>query len=291
MNKKACKLASEITRKESFFAYQVCNLFFSKNRRDILLKYYAYFRWTDDQVDNITAPLNEIQPFIKRQKILIASWYEGDTITPITIFEEMAFDAIQEDIRQGKQLRNMVVSFLDALDWDAQRKHKIINQKQLNRYSFLLGNSYAEGLLYGLGLNPLNPAYAIQKKLCGIAAHRAHMLRDLRTDIKIGYLNLPVEDIEKFSIQLGKPWICSLLVKQKATETKYLFTKGCENPKYILPSIKSQFVFYLFCQKYIHTLEKVLVDSEIDNQIEIPEMELMQNLQKSLRENDRPKFI
>ncbi len=278
MNQKIRKLASEITRKESPFAYQISNLLFFPNRKNILLHYYAYFRWADDQVDNVTFPINEIQLFIKRQKNLITSWYEGNTVKPLTIFEEMAFVATQEDIYQGKQLKNMVVSFLDALDWDVQRKHKITNQMHLNRYSFLLGNSYAEGLLYGLGLNPLNPDYLIPKVLCGIAAHRAHILRDLKIDIKLGYLNIPVEEFETFSIQLGMPWMCSSWIKQKVAETKRLFVKGLKN-KHRLPSMRSQLVFYLYCQKYIHALEEVLVHFKTGSVIEIPEMNLMQNLQ------------
>ncbi len=273
MNQKTLKLATEITRSESPFAYKISNLLFFPGRKNILLHYYAYFRWADDQVDNTTIPTNEAHLFIKRQKNLVTSWYEGNAIKPLTVFEEIAFVATQEDINQGKKLRNMVVSFLDALDWDVQRKHKIINQADLNHYSFLLGNSYAEGLLYGLGLDPTNSDYYLPKILCGVAAHRTHILRDLRIDIKIGYLNIPAEDIETFSVQFGRDWVCSAWIEQKAAKAMHLFIKGLKY-KYRLPSMRSQLVFYLYCRKYIRTLEKVLAHLKTENKIQIPEMDL-----------------
>jgi hypothetical protein len=175
----------------------------------------------------------------------------------------MAAIAIEEDRKNGSRLQSMIMGFLEAITWDVERRNKIVNQLELDRYSLLLGRSYSEGLLYGLKLNPCEPIFMIPKTICGIAAHWSHLLRDLNEDLKLGYINISDDEIKQYSINLNYPQTLRPWIRAKCYRTLDMFVEGRKS-RNLLPTHKARLVFDLNCLKHISVINKIIkqIDKE-----------------------------
>lgn len=257
-------MSAVLTKTESPFGYWSSRVFFSQDRRKILFLLYAYFRWVDDTVDKPDFNLDFNHEFIHRQTTIIQAWYMGESaVLSENLFETMAATAIKEDKKNGSQLQSMITGFLEAIAWDVERRNKIVNQIELDRYSLLLGRSYSEGLLYGLKLNPCESTYSTPKTLCGVAAHWSHLLRDLSEDLKLGYINISDDDIKQYSINLKNSQTLLPWIREKCCRTLDMFAEGRKS-RSLLPTHKAQIVFDLNCLKHISNINKIInrIDTE-----------------------------
>lgn len=246
-----------MTKKESRFGYWTSLIFFPQRQRQLLFLLYAYLRWVDDRVDREKFNFDDTYVFMRRQIEIVHASYQGKTLIPNNSYEAMAVTAINEDRKKGSQLENMLNGFLQAINWDVQRRYKLVCQNDLNQYSLLLGRSYSEGLLFGLQLDPCDPTYAIPKNLCGIAAHWTHLLRDLRDDIKLGYTNISEEEICYYSIDFQNTETLRQWTRVKCCQTLELFEEG-RKARSVLPTYKSRAVFDLTCLKHISTINRIM---------------------------------
>ncbi len=250
--------AESITRKSTHFGYLLCKTFFKAETTLPLFQAYAYFRWLDDLVDQSNDSKESLASFMIRQKNLVTSWYNDESPQVSNLYETFIRETISHDKANELQLHSMIENFIEAIAWDVSRRYSIVSKHELGIYSLRLGRSYAEGLLFGLGMKSNNPNYDIALDKCGSAAHIAHTLRDLSIDLNLGYINISCEDMKLFDIDpldptlhgIGK-WVAFSVEKAEA-----LFSEGKIYQK-TFPTIKSRIVFDIVCSRYLSVLRRV----------------------------------
>lgn len=253
------EISLRTVKKTSPFAYYLALLFFAPGPRLVLFMAYSYFRWLDDSLDEQDLEPQIAKHLVSRQVALVSTWYAGEDFPEAeNLAERELYQVIRCDRASGRLLENMIRRFLEALAWDAVRRHTSVSQSALDHYSSLLGCAYAEGLLYGLGLNPIDPRYARAAYLGGVAAHLAHILRDFELDLSVGYYNISLEDQHRFGIDLSHLNLARLCAwKQHLANRAYI--KFCEAKRADreLPTRRARLLFYLVCARYRRIAEKV----------------------------------
>jgi phytoene/squalene synthetase len=187
--------ASTITKAASKQTYYTIRFLVDRDRVDDAYRAYGYFRWVDDILDADSCSRSERRAFLQRQKKLLEKCYWGDRPRDVTIQEKMLVELVQRnhDTNSGLEayLRNMML----VMDFDAQRRGRLISQVELDKYTHWLASAVTEAMHYFIG----NACYAPQDEtryLAVTAAHITHMLRDTIDDVQAGYYNIPREVLE-----------------------------------------------------------------------------------------------
>jgi phytoene/squalene synthetase len=89
-----------------------------------------------------------------------------------------------------------------VMAFDADRRGRLISQRELNEYTHWLAVAVTEALHYFIGHNCASPHSEI-RYMAVTGAHITHMLRDALEDAKAGYYNIPSEVIAATGIA---PW-------------------------------------------------------------------------------------
>jgi len=237
--------------------------FFSSQARRLLFQAYRYFRWLDDLIDEIVPSQQARMALLARETALISAWYDGQNAAgPEYAPEQSIYKVIQHDRANGYKLESMVRLFLDALRWDASRRHHMVSQEALDRYSMLLGQAYAQGLLFGLNLDPYDRRLLRAGRSAGTAAHLAHMLRDFEDDLSLGYVNVSREDQLRFGLQFPDPDPTSVVQwKQHLAERACAMFEEAKLLGRDLPTFRARMLFRLTCVRYRLIAERWLLPS------------------------------
>ena len=224
---KSEQLARTITRESSKQSYFTACFLADKDLVDDCLKAYAYFRWADDVVDELSQSRSERIAFITRQKELIFDLYSNGRVNGLSPEEGMIADLIQSDTRENSGLKSFIHNFFAVIEFDAQRKGRLISQEELAWYATRLGISVTDAIQYFI-CNEYAYPDANTRYFAATAAHITHMLRDMRTDISEGYINIPVEYINEHNLDLGdvrspafRAW-----VRNRVEQAREYFSKG-----------------------------------------------------------------
>lgn len=192
MSKATASLARSITWAGSKQSYLTARLLVDRDLIDDCFRAYAYFRWADDVVDVSSQSIEEAVAFITRQRALIDSLYKGGRPPALAPQEELIADLISHDRGENSGLQSFIRGFLAALEFDAQRRGRLISQQELDWYSSCLGRSVTDAIQYFIG-NGHTYAATGNRYLAATAAHMTHMLRDMVEDMADGFLNVPCE--------------------------------------------------------------------------------------------------
>jgi phytoene/squalene synthetase len=116
---------------------------------------------------------------------------------------------------------------MGIIDFDAHRRGGLISGDELAWYSQTLGASVVDAIQFFIGHKHSYPE-ANERYLSGIAAHIAHMLRDMRQDIADGFVNIPREYIDQHKLKLDdydhpalRAW-----VRRRVEQARILFKQG-----------------------------------------------------------------
>ena len=199
MTDSTAALARSITRAGSKQSYYIARLMVDKGLVDDAFRAYAYLRWTDDVVDVVSRSRNESISFIQRQLELIDRLYSKEPPSDLTSEEEMVAVLISNDLGELSGLQSFLRNMLAIIEFDAQRKGKLISHQELDWYTDVLSISITDGLQYFIGHGHRYPAGGA-RLLAAKAAHIAHLLRDHLQDLTEGYINIPREYLETHSI-------------------------------------------------------------------------------------------
>ncbi len=190
-------LARSITWAGSKQTYTTARLLVDKELVNDCYRAYAYFRWADDVVDaddQSETSSEERIAFISRQKALIEQFYRDERPDDLIPEEEMVADLISHDQGENQGLVSFIHNFLAILEFDANRRGRLISQQELTWYSNCLAKAVTDGIQYFIGHSHPYPI-TDNRYLAVIAAHITHMLRDMLPDIADGYINIPKEYI------------------------------------------------------------------------------------------------
>jgi len=194
-------IAHSITWKSSKQSYLTARLLADRDLVDDCLRAYAYFRWADDEIDIRLQSENERDEFIIRQKSIIERSYQGAIFRDITPEEEMLVDLIGHDSSQNSGLHSFITNFMAVIEFDNNRRGRLISWEELELYTSKLSIAVMDGLQYFIGNGfpyPKNP----ERSMAVTGAHITHMLRDMMEDIPNGIINIPVEAISEYGISI-----------------------------------------------------------------------------------------
>jgi phytoene/squalene synthetase len=243
MKDSSAALARSITWKGSKQTYFTIRLLVDRDLRDDGYRAYAYFRWSDDVVDDPAFPQDKRITFIKRQRELIDRLYKGEKLADLSPEEKMLADLIAHD-RGG--LESYIRNFFKIIEFDALRKGKPINDQGLDIYIDTLAKGVTDGIQYFVGNRYTYPK-TNDRYMAATAAHITHLLRDMKKDLANGFINGPKD--------CNREW-----VKGRVELARRYFREG---KKYIskLKVWRARIAAYAYCFRF----ERILRMIERDN--------------------------
>lgn len=185
-------LAAAMTRAASKQTYYTLRYLADRQRVADAYRAYAYFRWIDDQIDDVAAAPAEGARFIERQKALMESCYQGRQPRQLIPEEQMLADLIRGDQETNSGLQSYIRNMMAVIAFDAHRRGRLISELELAGYTRSLAIAVTEVLHYFIGHGQPSPPHGA-RYLAASGAHIAHMLRDTLEDVEAGYFNVPRE--------------------------------------------------------------------------------------------------
>ena len=216
-------LAAAITKSASKQTYYTILFLADRNLAADAYRAYGYFRWVDDILDSQTicqSISNQIEAaekiaFVKRQRNLLEDCYRGENPIDICSEEQILVDLVRNDTGQNSGLRSYLHNMMGVMEFDIERRGRLITQVELADYSLMLATSVTDALNHFIGHDEPPPP-ADKRYLAVTAAHITHMLRDTQEDIENAYFNVPAEYLRAHGItqwDVTSPayqdWVCS----------------------------------------------------------------------------------
>lgn len=189
------KLAASITWASSRQAYWTIRGLVDRDRVADAFRAYGYFRWVDDQLDQVLTDRNQRLDFLSRQQALVEACYAG-THLPITCaHEQMVIDLIRHNPAPSGGLAAYIEHMFRVMRVDAERRGRLIHAAELEGYAHDLALAVTEALLWFIGHDQPR-VDSPDQYASAAAAHIAHMLRDAHEDVHMGYFNIPLEVLD-----------------------------------------------------------------------------------------------
>jgi phytoene/squalene synthetase len=195
-------LAATITKAASKQTYYTIRFLVDTCLVEAAYQAYAYFRWVDDWLDQEPRPRAERLAFVNRQQALMNGCTHGDPLADLTPEECLLADLIERDTEKNSGLQAYIRNMMAVMAFDADRRGRLISQRELNHYSHSLAVAVTEALHYFIGHNCASPHGDI-RYMPVTGAHITHMLRDALEDAQAGYYNIPCEVVAANGIA---PW-------------------------------------------------------------------------------------
>ena len=250
-------LSHNITQKGSKQSYYSLKFMADKDLVDNALGAYAYFRWADDFVDDVSQSDVEREAFIHRQKEIIDELYQHNLPKDLCPEEEILARLVESDQGENSKLQSYLRNMMAINEFDAHRKGRLITQKELDWYSSCLATAVIDHLQYFICHDYPYPTTK-GRYIAAIGAHVAHMLRDMVADISNGYINIPKEYLEAHGItpqDIHAPAFRAW-VKARVALARQLFTEG---KMYLdtLGALRYKIVGYWYCTRYDGLLDAI----------------------------------
>jgi phytoene/squalene synthetase len=202
--RRSAALAVAITRAASRQTDLTIRWLVDRDRVADAYRAYAYFRWLDDCLDRGGLDRAEQLHLVESQQALLERCLRGDGPPTNALLPEevMLVDLVrtQPDRRGGLEsyLRNMMA----VIRFDADRRGRLISERELDRYTAWLAVSVTEALHYFIGQGSFAP-HDENRYMAATGAHIAHLLRDAVEDAEAGYFNIPRETLDTGRIGPG----------------------------------------------------------------------------------------
>ena len=193
-------LAPSITKSASKQTYYTIRFLVDRERAADAYRAYAYFRWVDDTLDSGPLLCSERNTFLTRQKSLMEKCYQGGPVQDATLEEQLLIELVQNDREKNSGLQSYLRNMMQVMEFDAERRGRLISQTELNEYTRWLATAVTEAMHYFIGHcchSPLDET----RYLAVTGAHITHMLRDTFDDVQAGYYNIPREVLEANHIE------------------------------------------------------------------------------------------
>ncbi|OGO17491.1 MAG: hypothetical protein A2Z14_17245 [Chloroflexi bacterium RBG_16_48_8] len=256
-------MAKTITFSGSKQTYYTARFMVDKDLVNDFFRAYAYFRWADDIIDVSSITQENRITFITRQREIIEGLYQKKPMKLLTVEEEILEELIRNDRQKNSGLQSFIRNMFAIIEFDANRKGRLISQDELIWYSDRLSRSVTDGLQYFIGNGYPYPTSA-NHYLAAIAAHIAHLLRDMLPDIADGFINIPREYLEAHSItpeDITHPAFMAW-VKQRVEQARHYFDEG---QKYFnkLNVLRCKIVGYWYSARFMCVLDAIERDDYV----------------------------
>jgi phytoene/squalene synthetase len=192
-------IAASITKAASKQTYYTIRFLADRGRVSDAYRAYAYFRWVDDVLDAESASGFQRSAFLRRQKFLLKSCYQGESPCSVSPEEKMLVELVRSDTEKISGLRAYLHHMMAVMAFDAERRGRPISQAELDGYTRCLASAVTEAMQHFIGHGCFSP-HDETRYLAVSAAHITHMLRDTYDDLQAGYYNIPREVLEAYHI-------------------------------------------------------------------------------------------
>ena len=231
-------IAPAITKAASKQTFYTIRFLVDRDRVADAYNAYAYFRWVDDTLDGDAVEAEQRIAFLERQKFLLEICYHCGSLPATTPEEQMLVGLVQQDHEKKSGLQSYLRNMMHVMEFDANRRGRLISQAELNEYTHWLASAVTEAMHYFIGHDFYAP-FDETRYLAVTGAHIVHMLRDTFDDVQAGYFNIPRELLEANGIQPqdihSKPY--REWVRSRVTAARRCFQAGrrylarVENPR------------------------------------------------------------
>lgn len=169
----------------------------------------------------------------------------------------MLADLIANDHEKNSGLQSYIRNMMTVMAFDAQRRGRLITQRELDEYTHALAVAVTDALQFFIGHEhappPSEPRY-----LAAAGAHVTHMLRDTFEDVAAGYFNVPRELLEATEIDACdvasapyRDW-----VRSRVRLARGYFTAGA---RYLdqTPSLRCRLAGYAYMARFVGILDAI----------------------------------
>jgi len=191
-------LPERITKAASRQMYYTIRLLADRDRKQDAFRAYAYFRWLDDRLDGDT-PNEDRCSFMRHQQCLLDTLYHDEHPNDLCPEERMVADLIRRHPDSETGLRAYICHLMAVMAFDAERRGRLICERELADYTAHLAAGVTEAMHYFIGHGGAAPQ-GRERYLAVTGAHVTHMLRDTVEDIAAGYYNIPVEFLDSHDL-------------------------------------------------------------------------------------------
>ncbi len=239
-------LAPLITKVASKQTYYTIRFLADRARVENAYRAYAYFRWVDDLLDAdddkwpilINREEFDRRAFLERQKNVLDESMEWIIPQNINAQERMLVDLVQSSTNKNSSLHIYLRNMMSVMDFDVNRRGRLISHAELNEYTSWLATAVTECLVYFVGNNTYVPRDE-RRYLAVSAAHIVHMLRDTFVDTNAGYFNIPSEVLQANHIGIKdvnnpayRAWVMSRVqLARKYFEAGKEYFSGVQNSR------------------------------------------------------------
>jgi phytoene/squalene synthetase len=250
-------LAARMTRGASRHTYAIIRWLADRDLVDDGFRAYAYFRWLDDVIDVGAITRDQRLAFVQTQKALLRSAYQGAVPQGATPEEGLLVDLIRHERRGHGGLESYVRNMMAVMEFDADRRGRLISTVELDAYTRLLSTAVMDGLSYFIGNSYRYPQSGSRYSAVA-AAHISHMLRDAADDVPAGYYNIPREVLQANRLSpgdLGAPayrdWVRSRVVLAR--------DRFREGKRYIgrIGNLRARLAGTLYCGRFESVLDRI----------------------------------
>lgn len=192
-------LAASITYAASKQSYFTARFLVDRDRVYDAYRAYAYFRWVDDELDRGDSERERRLAFVRRQRTLVERLYTGEWPYDLCAEERILAELVLLDTEERSGLQSYIRNMMAVMEFDANRRGRLISERELDTYTKLLATAVTDALHYFIGHMDAPPASALRYQ-AAMGAHIAHMLRDTHEDLAAGYYNAPREMLARSGI-------------------------------------------------------------------------------------------
>lgn len=185
--------------KQAFFT---AKLIVDKDLRADFARAYSYLRWADDVVDTSSYSREEKASFVDRQADLIERFSRMEHVPGLAPEEEILAGLVARDSHANGGLQSFLRNMIAAIQFDAHRNGRVIDEKELDWYTERVAQSVTDGGEYFIRHSTPDPK-GVDRLMAVRACHISHLLRDMMIDIPQGFINIPREYLESNGIGPG----------------------------------------------------------------------------------------
>jgi len=263
MSKASAKLARAICRTSSLQSYVTARVMVDPVLEEDCYRAYSYFRWVDDVVDDACRGEPERVRFMRRQSSLVGRLLRGEHPGDLAPEEALLADLVRNQRGSPELLRSYVENFLAIIAFDTVRKGRPVSRRELDWYAATLGRAVTDGIQYFVGNGHAYPDSPVRYR-AATAAHITHMLRDLREDLRAGYINVPGEVLQQGQVDLAD-WSASGSqdwVRDRVRLARQYFQEG---KAYLdgLEVLRCKIVGYWYCARFEALLTRIEQDGYV----------------------------
>lgn len=253
----AATLPLRITREASAQAYYTVRFLADRDRTRDAYRAYAYFRWVDDHLDQRESERAARLAFVARQQALVERGYRGQWPDDLTAEERMLAALIQTDGEAESGLRSYIRNMMAVMVFDANRRGRLIAERELDEYARCLATAVTDALHYFIGHDQAPPR-SDARYLPAMAAHITHMLRDTYEDVEAGYFNVPREVLESSGIAphdtLSAPY--RAWVRDRVRLARAYFAAGADYLDQV-PSLRCRIAGFAYMARFTGILDAI----------------------------------